>query len=1664
MDLIYSSATGKVRDKPAWEAARPVVILVAGMHRSGTSAISGVLNLLGAAITGELLGPSSDNIKGFFENKRILAFHEALLHEFGSRWEDPLPLGRDCFRSPAAQVAAQDLAALFLEEFGERPLVLVKDPRICRLLPLWIEALSGSGRNILAVLPCRHPLEVAASLRRRDGLSRPHALTLWLDHVLAAERATREIDRSVINYEDLLRDWRSVVRNVGERVGLTWPKEIIRVAGQIDEFLSFELRHHRSMDTGPLPHDGFEMLCLRAWDALKLLCSDGDSAIARATLDEVAREFEGTLRILAPLIASLDGQAIQTRHELSDREAALARAVQLAADTQARLSEEARLRGELAADTRARLGEEARLRGEAEYRRREAEREEAVARERIEGRATAAEERLAAMEGELAELHSHLAEAEQERERLRGERDSMLVSTFWRLTSPARRLATAMPRGLRLQMRRGTKLLYWVLTPYRTGQRIAYLRSRKEQALVAPATEMETSPVAQPNAESSLLAEFFDAEWYAERYPEVAASGMAPIEHYTLCGAGEGREPNPAFDTEWYLSVYPDVARGGEPAFEHFIRWGAEEGRLPFSGFDYDFYREQVGIAGASNLETYRHYLTKGPPEIEIWIDAPEGTNRPQAIPVRDSLFISGWALARAGVSSVDVTVDGDHFTSAHYGLLRWDVAAEHPEWPNAQHSGFMVNISGRSLLGGEHSVGVIIKDKSDARKEVQFLVDVAESLDESILRRKINQSEIAQQDGILSNLGWHPKFCVLMLIRGGEDELARARATLDGLREQAYSNWHLFIRIESSGEKPNGVEKSVLGGLDGISERVEILREEGELSLADLVGRLTGAVLFGLLVPGDELRRDALLQCAVATALQSEADFIYSDELRVSPVSGIVEHFLKPQWSPDLLLSTNYVGRLWFAREQLIERAADTIDDLSALGEYDLVLRLTEAAAAIYRIPETLCRRGSERLDPEAMERQAIERAMERRGIAGNVLEGCVSGIHRLKRRSEETKRVSVIIPTGSNVGLLRTCLEGLLEKTRYPIFEIILLHNTGTQPEAFPYFETLSAEPRIRIVDSKGGFNFSRICNLGGTSARGEFLLFLNDDIEVIEAEWLDALLEHAQRPEVGVVGPLLLWPDRTIQSAGVFLTNDVGRLAHAFRHTAEGDPGYFGLALTQRNVIAVTGACFLSRREVFERIGGFDEAYPVINNETDYCLKARREGFLIVYTPYSRLVHHERATRKNDPDDYDADAFKEEWGALFADGDPYHHPHLSKSLECFTPEPEPVREVYPARPLAAPDAIRNILIVKLDHIGDCITAFSALRRLKETFPHASMRVLAGHWTRPIWDLAEAIDEVIEWDFFYPRSSEGTRPKTEADLEALRQRLASYRFDLAVDLRRHEETRAILRHTGARFLAGFDHRNQFPWLDVALEWGGDALGESKRAHMADELANLVDAIAAAFEPRRAAIRQLSPVSLALSEAARRRLLGRPIVCVHAAAGDTIRQWPAEYFSELIDLLIEREGVNVALIGGPNDKAITSQVLRSVRNQQAAADLIGEIANDLRHLHNLLLECVLFVGVDSGPKHLAAELGVPTVGIHSAHLDAREYGPVGPRAFALTREMKCGPCYLRSAEDCPRKLACLTGLRPGQVYAACRKLLAGREGNIDAGMLAEVSPALSPP
>ncbi len=1026
--------------------------------------------------------------------------------------------------------------------------------------------------------------------------------------------------------------------------------------------------------------------------------------------------------------------------------------------------------------------------------------------------------------------------------------------------------------------------------------------------------------------------------------------------------------------------------------------------------------------------------------EFRFELDSPAISNGVAAALVTGRLTIDGWLLTQSGIAKFQIFLDGQRLGDVHYGLGRQDVGAAFPDWPNAVRSGFAFHCPPRSLRDGDHTIEIRIKANNGEDLTRAFGIVVKKNgdrQDAALIRRAVPHVETGMLFGFMAGLGNPPVF--RLIVR--QDAFAlpeKLRTTLDALRLQAYDGWTALILADS--DTAAAAAKAAIDTADPwLAGRLTIVSPSDSAAWTAPLGERSSdkTVLYALLLPGDEPGADALLELAVASVRHPGHDMIYTDEVRLSPVSNEIEPFFKPDFSPDLLLSSNYIGRFWTMDSGLLAKTGATPASLIANGEYDLVLRCSELAIGVHHIPKLLCQRVVPDLDDAGRERGALERALDRRGIAGEVLATPIHGTWRVRRPIPSAGKVSIIIPTCAAHGYIETCIDTLRGKTAYRDFEIICIDNI---PETGMAWKLWLQENADQIVEISSPFNWSVFNNRAAEVANGEFLLFLNDDMEITDPDWLGAMLEHARRPEVGITGPQLLYRDGKVQHAGMFLSNTgIGR--HAFRFAAHDDPCYFGLALTQRNVIAVTGACMLVRRETFEQLGGFDEAHEIVNNDLDFCLRVHRAGLLTVFTPYATLVHYELASRSNMKDVYDLTHFNAAWKTVFAAGDPYFNPRLSRHDDDYRPDDEPVQWVVAGGPMFAPAEIERILVVKLDHIGDFVTALPPIRRLKSLFPHARITVLAGPASRAFVALEPCIDDFIPFAFFHARSQLGERELTADDYAGLAAQLQPYRFDLAVDLRKHISTRDVLKFTGARFLAGFDYQGQFPFLDIALDWDGDRTLQRKRSHIVDDLMALVNAIGHASEPDRAII-QPEPAGMPLTDLPDpvRALFAKPVVAIHPGAGNITKQWPEHHFCALIDLLTERNNVNILLVGGPDEIETANALLRTVRSPRAIASLAGQTS--LTDLPRLLKTCVLYIGNDSGPKHIAAAIGMPTIGIHSGVVDPVEWGPVGPNAIALRRNMTCSPCYLANAEDCPRSLACLRLLEPNLVYEAADLML----------------------
>lgn len=435
-----------------------------------------------------------------------------------------------------------------------------------------------------------------------------------------------------------------------------------------------------------------------------------------------------------------------------------------------------------------------------------------------------------------------------------------------------------------------------------------------------------------------------------------------------------------------------------------------------------------------------------------------------------------------------------------------------------------------------------------------------------------------------------------------------------------------------------------------------------------------------------DDLLHPAALYEMMKVICEKDADFIYTDEntFHKSPKDAFCPHF-KPDYAPDTLRANNYICHFSAFTRELLEAAGNFRSEYDGSQDYDIILRLTEKAKKIVHIPIILyywrAHPGSVASDigakPYAIDAavRAITAHLQRVNLPGEVSVANQSGIYRLKYEIEGKPLVSIIIPNYEHKADLQKCLESLYAKTSYSNFEIIVVENNSKTEEIFDYYKLIQKQwPNLKVVCWSGEFNYSAINNFGAGFASGEHLLLLNNDIEIISPEWIEEMLMYSQRSDVGVVGAKLYYPDDTIQHAGLGI-GLLGLAGHYFRGAGKKDVGYMCRLVYAQNLSAVTGACMMIRRSVWDEIGGLDEGFEVAFNDVDMCMRIRKAGYLVVWTPHAQLYHYESKSRgcedtgeKQKRFSGEVQRFRERWGEELEAGDPYYNPNLSLEREDF------------------------------------------------------------------------------------------------------------------------------------------------------------------------------------------------------------------------------------------------------------------------------------------------------------------------------------------------------------------------------------------------------------
>lgn len=676
------------------------------------------------------------------------------------------------------------------------------------------------------------------------------------------------------------------------------------------------------------------------------------------------------------------------------------------------------------------------------------------------------------------------------------------------------------------------------------------------------------------------------------------------------------------FDAVWYAATHRDVASMGLEPFEHFVRIGIFIGRNPCRLFDSKHYLSQV--SGKRPVEIpLLDYLSVG------W--------REHLSP--HPLFDVAWYLnAHPDIAEASIEPLAHFF---HHGGL--EGRQPHPSFPTHRvlercpHLRESCRNPLEYYLSGEWT--------EDPCPEAAVILDIKSALELSKLSDSLN----------------YPKVSIVVSLY--KTPIRSLQLMLDSVRSQTYKNWELCMVDDGSCDP---VINQTLQRISASDQRVKVLIEKKNSGISNASNKalkLVSGEYIAFLDHDDTLEPNALQRC-VEAFLSTKADAVYTDQDTVSDNGENVWTFYKPAWSPEYLRHVMYIGHLLVVRAELVRKLNGFDSQFDGVQDFEFMLRLSDLTNKIEHIPEVLYHwhaiSGSIAASPDAKENisdlqvNAVQSFLNRNSRPAKAYKhSTLSHRCRIEPQIKNYPKVSIVIPSKDQAQVIKTCLDSIYRKTTYPCFEVIVVDSGTTQPEAL---KVLASHP-LRIVHLKAPFNFSAACNLGAQSASGEIIVFLNNDTEVINENWLEHMVFHLNSPDVGAVGPLLLYPNGKIQHAGVVL-GARGTADHVARNFPADSDGYAGSVSCPREVSAVTGACLAMQKRIFFEVGKFSEFYGTHYQDVDLCLKIRSRGMRCIYTPEAQLYHHESISRGHDRYDFlDRLLFIDSWRQMLNKPDPYY-----------------------------------------------------------------------------------------------------------------------------------------------------------------------------------------------------------------------------------------------------------------------------------------------------------------------------------------------------------------------------------------------------------------------
>ena len=1262
------------RDKTQYsDGMRFDVVVVLGMHRSGTSALTKGLELFGVDLGQNLMKANAFNPKGYFEDFQLVQINENILRKSGLFWStlqflEPTDLSYP--RLEKEQKAAREFLERKLAQGGP---IGLKDPRICRTLPLWQKIFVEMGVRVGYVIALRNPYEIAASLQKRDNLPIDYGLTLWCSYITDALRYTEGKSRLFVGFHQLLENSERELTRISEFLETTWNPHAESTLEYQKKFLDSDIRHHQMKKGHSLRTPASQALAL----ALDAVCQKSDKKElenvghtgkeALLEMIRVSNLIKKNNQISLPSCNSVELFYSKDQGKFSEKRKLINHFDRMSGSKEVinvSLSDEVGLAPYWRVDPGCQPGMIHLLgmkflnsKGHVVWDLQD-DREQVV----VSGTATALPHPAVGVElvstGNdpqviLPKLPSQFLPVALLQIELEVEPPAEAIDAIAKFYAEKE----GHQRAVMTQTEGRVKLLEESLEAKKQeAEANSFAREAVEKSLGELKSELAKQRKVQREAIAAdhLLVGELAAE-LKKSHGDITKTAQELInELRELAGKMHERQDHlqqkNLADMEILRTTLERRMSKNENHMQEVARYA---GQIQDSVITPSSYMIPAPFSWYAYL--YKMLKIRKPSLINKTPTANFSPTRPgfwrrleRSIRKRRKKWVAVWGF------------DSDWYKANYADVreARVDPLTHYIEY--GQKEGRKKNADDRSNAAGQ-----TIATYADWIR----LYDTLTNYERNKMKLEIKQ------------MASPPTFSILMPVYNSKP--VWLRRAIESVCHQIYPNWELCIVDDASTDRDvTQVLKEMAAKNPRIS--IQVRSKNGNISRTsnDALSMAQGEWVV-LLDHDDELKEDALFWLARAIKTNEKASIVYSDEDKIGEDGVRRDPHFKTEWNPGLLLSYNYFCHLLAIRKDLVNQAGGFREGFEGAQDYDLILRCIEHIDpdTILHVPRVLyhwrihSQSTASNIRVKYGAREAGARAiadhLARKKIAAKV--SSVEGGYRVEYVQIQKPKVTILIPTKDQANLLKTCVDSLLSNTNYQNREIMLIDNKTEDSEARALLLSYQAKG-IKVLRDEGSFNYSRLNNLASRVAGGDLLLLLNNDIEPMNSDWLDVMVNEISQKDVGAVGAKLLYPDGNIQHGGV-ITGLGGVAGHSHKHLSGSFPGYFSRASVTQDLSAVTAACMLIRKEVFVKIGGLDqENLSVAFNDVDLCLKIREQGWRIVWTPFAKLVHHESARRGGDTTPEKQARFasevafmKSKWGIKLQQ-DPHYSPNLTLDNEHF------------------------------------------------------------------------------------------------------------------------------------------------------------------------------------------------------------------------------------------------------------------------------------------------------------------------------------------------------------------------------------------------------------